>query len=259
MTNRSLSSVTEGHAATAGIATALRRPAAHRGYHHGDLRRELIKAGWTLLETKGVEGLTLRGLARQAGVSPAAPYHHFRDRAQVVAAVAEDGWLRLAAALALARQTAQGRTLAAMAAAYVDFAVAHPALYSVMHEFAREEAGRSPDQAPALAPARREVRLALLATNTGSEPPCEEALDLTITALWTAAHGIAELAAHDSAAPSQPSLAKALLNHPLFGWNVPGAGGGATTSADACEMGVEMALGYHPASPFDAGEKIDDL
>jgi AcrR family transcriptional regulator len=230
MMTGSLSSATSGRApatdGAGGAAAILRRPAAHRGYHHGDLRRELIKAGWTLLETKGVEGLTLRGLARQAGVSPAAPYHHFRDRAQVVAAVAESGWLRLAAALAQARQAAHGRTLAAMAAAYVEFAVAHPALYSVMHQYARERAGRSPAETSALSPACQEVRLALLANDTGREPPCDESLEVTVTALWTAAHGIAELAAHDSAAsgaaPRVPSaLVKALLDHPLFGWNAP--------------------------------------
>lgn len=230
MTTGSLSSVTSGRVpatdGAGGAAATLRRPAAHRGYHHGDLRRELIKAGWTLLETKGVEGLTLRGLARQAGVSPAAPYHHFRDRAQVVAAVAEAGWLRLAAALAQARQAAHGRTLAAMAAAYVEFAVAHPALYSVMHQYARERAGRSPAETSALSPACQEVRLALLANDTGREPPCDESLEVTVTALWTAAHGIAELAAHDSAASGAaqrvpPALVKALLDHPLFGWNAP--------------------------------------
>ena len=232
MTTRSLPNVTAGQSPSTDGVDALRRPVPHRGYHHGDLRRELIKAGWTLLETKGLEGLTLRGLARQAGVSPAAPYHHFRDRAQVVAAVAEAGWLRLAAALGQARKAAQGRTLAAMAAAYVDFAVAHPALYSVMHQYARDRAGRSPTQTSALSPACHEVRLVLLANAAGGEPPCDEALDVTVTALWTAAHGIAELAAQDGArsggAPAdQPALVKALLDHPFFGWNAPDAGGGA--------------------------------
>src|SRR5258708_19331798 len=149
MTNRSLPNGTARQIQATGAngaANAVRRPSVRRGYHHGDLRRELIQAGWTLLETKGVEGLTLRGLARQAGVSPAAPYHHFRDRAQLVEAVAEAGWLRLAAALGEARRTARRRTLAAMAAAYVDFAVAHPALYSIMHHYARERARPTPPQ-----------------------------------------------------------------------------------------------------------------
>jgi AcrR family transcriptional regulator len=219
------------HGANAGVAQAAsasswRGPS--RPYHHGDLRRELIQAGCTLLETKGLEGLTLRGLARQAGVSPAAPYHHFRDRAQVVAAVAEAGWVRLAAALAAARKAAHRRTLAAMAAAYVDFAVAHPALYTVMHQYARAGAGRSSTEVRGLGLACHEIRLALLARN---ESPHDESLEVTVAALWSAAHGIAELAANEGvltgeAAARQPGLVKALLDHPFFGWNVEDPGGG---------------------------------
>src|SRR3981189_813877 len=78
-----------------GAATGdLLRPTAFRRYHHGDLRRELILAACALLEGEASEALSLRSVARRAGVSPAAPYHHFRDRAELVAAVAEAGWVR---------------------------------------------------------------------------------------------------------------------------------------------------------------------
>lgn len=215
------------HGAKAGVAHAASASSwrgSSRPYHHGDLRRELIQAGCTLLETKGLEGLTLRGLARQAGVSPAAPYHHFRDRAQVVTAVAEAGWVRLGAALAEARQAASHRTLASMAAAYVDFAVAHPALYSVMLLSTRGRAGAPPSDASGLSLACREIRLAVLAEHVGGDPPSENSLHVTVRALWSAAHGIAELAAREvaqlgHAASGRPELVQALLDHPLFGWN----------------------------------------
>ena len=80
------------------MAEAVRRA----NYHHGDLRRALIEAGWAIVEEDGPEALTLRGVARQAGVSHAAPAHHFPDKAALVEAMAVEGWNRFGAALASA-------------------------------------------------------------------------------------------------------------------------------------------------------------
>jgi AcrR family transcriptional regulator len=217
------------HGANAGVAEAARGAswrAPARPYHHGDLRRELIQAGCALLETKGLDGLSLRGLAREAGVSPAAPYHHFRDRADVVAAVAEAGWLRLGDALAEARQAARPRPLAAMAAAFVDFALAHPALYSVMHQAARARAGTPPEEGTGLGLAGREIRLALCECDKAGGAMSEAQLEVTVSALWSAAHGIAELATGEAARSGEavagrPASVQALLDHPFFGWNDP--------------------------------------
>ena len=74
--------------------TAMREAAAadNRPYHHGDLRRALIDAARRLLETEGPTALSLRAVAREAGVSPAAPYHHFKDKSDLLEAVAHEGW-----------------------------------------------------------------------------------------------------------------------------------------------------------------------
>src|SRR5215207_8044733 len=68
-------------------------------YHHGDLRDALVRAALDILVNEGPEALTLRGVARAAGVSQAAPYRHFADRRALVAAVAEEGFKRLQRAM----------------------------------------------------------------------------------------------------------------------------------------------------------------
>lgn len=113
-----------------------------RAYHHGDLKQALLDAALPLLRKGGPEALTLRAVARAAGVSQTAPYRHFPDRSALVAAVAEDGFRRLHAEL-LAAATDPGKALGkapetnrgglqALALTYVRFALAHPAEYRVM-------------------------------------------------------------------------------------------------------------------------------
>jgi AcrR family transcriptional regulator len=113
-------------------------PPAVRPYHHGDLRRALLDASLTILRERGPDALTLRGVARAAGVSPTAPYRHFADRAALVAGVAEDGFRRLFARMrqAVAAPPAPGETARAglqrLALAYLAFALEHPAEYRIM-------------------------------------------------------------------------------------------------------------------------------
>src|SRR5581483_10241605 len=66
-----------------------------RPYHHGDLRRALVDAARRILEAEGPSALSLRAVAREAGVSPAAPYHHFKDKGELLEAVAQEGWQML--------------------------------------------------------------------------------------------------------------------------------------------------------------------
>lgn len=114
-----------------------------KSYHHGDLRRALLDAALEAIETNGLDGLSLRGIARRAGVSHAAPYHHFRDREALIAAVAEEGFgvLRDAMLERMAEATGPRRRLQEAGVGYVFFALRQPAHFQVM--FGPELADRS--------------------------------------------------------------------------------------------------------------------
>ena len=103
-------------------------------YHHGDLRRALLDASLELLAESGPQALTLREVARRAGVSHAAPYRHFADKDELVAAVAEEGFAtlreRMLAAAAVARTSIEA--LERSGVAYVRLALEHPAHCAVM-------------------------------------------------------------------------------------------------------------------------------
>lgn len=112
-------------------------------YHHGNLRRALLDGALRLVQREGAEALTLRAVARLAGVSQAAPYRHFTDKQALLAAVAEEGFRALTAAMqrAAVRADSALARFRALGLAYVEFASAHPAHFRVM--FGREAADRS--------------------------------------------------------------------------------------------------------------------
>ena len=114
------------------------RPAP-KPYHHGDLKRALVDAARQILETEGLEALSLRAVAREAGVSPAAPYHHFRDRNEILIEVANEGTDELLEALKRACEDcpAGRERMIAVGAAYVGYATGNPALYRLMFETIR--------------------------------------------------------------------------------------------------------------------------
>ncbi|MFG3202980.1 TetR/AcrR family transcriptional regulator [Streptomyces sp. NPDC048192] len=124
---------------------------ASRPYHHGDLRAALLKSAERTLREKGVGALSLRELARDAGVSHAAPGRHFKDKQALMDALALEGYERLNRALgAAAAQPGlafEGR-MTALARAYLGFAVDHPELLELM--FARKH---DPDSSDRLAAA----------------------------------------------------------------------------------------------------------
>ena len=95
-------------------------------YHHGDLRRVLLDAAVAAIAERGAAALSLRDLARRAGVSHAAPTHHFRDKAGLLTAVAAEGFALLGTALA------EADDFAATGVAYVRFATTHPGHFAVM-------------------------------------------------------------------------------------------------------------------------------
>jgi AcrR family transcriptional regulator len=102
-------------------------------YHHGDLRAALVRAAIELLEESGETELSLRAVARRAGVSPAAPYRHYADREALASAVASVGYLELAERLAAAHPSpSTPEELGSVAVAYVQFALERPALFRIM-------------------------------------------------------------------------------------------------------------------------------
>lgn len=105
------------------------------GYHHGDLKRALLKAASELLEEAGYEGFTLRKCAARAGVSPSAPAHHFKDASGLLSSLAAEGFQGLSVKLRAAFLSARAQTSSpcnAVAVEYLRFAKANPALYKVM-------------------------------------------------------------------------------------------------------------------------------
>jgi len=165
-------------------------------YHHGDLPRALLDAALHIVETEGTAALTLRAAARLAGVSQAAPYRHFANKEAILAAVAEEGFGSLMAAMARAAAAfpeSPLERLRAVGVGYVTFATDHPSHFRVM--FGREMADRSAS-----------ASLRQVATDTfnmvadvisdcqraglvRSEDPAE---DLALTA-WSSVHGVSAL------------------------------------------------------------------
>jgi AcrR family transcriptional regulator len=172
-----------------------RGPGERRRYHHGNLREALIEAALDLIREKGPGGFTFAEAARAAGVSPAAPYRHFRDRDALIADIAKRGFEAFTRTLAAAWD--QGRpapreAFHRLGAAYLDFASREPAFFSAMFE-----SGLSLDDYPEVRTegdrafsVLREACEALIATlpKERRPPPLMMALHI-----WSLSHGIAAL------------------------------------------------------------------
>src|SRR6201982_3663720 len=108
-----------------------------RGYHHGNLKEALLQAALDLIGQKGAAGFTFADAARMAGVSPAAPYRHFRDRDELLSSIAQRGFEQFEGALSEAWDDGRPDTVTAferVGRAYLDFARQQPAFYSAMFE-----------------------------------------------------------------------------------------------------------------------------
>jgi AcrR family transcriptional regulator len=173
-----------------------------RGYHHGNLREALVEAALELIGAKGPAGFTFAEAARHAGVSPAAPYRHFRDRDALLAEVAQRGYTRFEQQLAAAWD--DGRPALAIAfdrlgKAYLAFARSEPAYFSAMFESGLSLAEhRDLQQAGdrAFAVLRRACEALVGGMPAAKRPPP------TMMALhiWSLSHGIASLFARGDAA-----------------------------------------------------------
>ena len=185
-----------------------------RGYHHGNLKEALVRAALELIAEKGPAGFTFADAARWAGVSPAAPYRHFRDRDALLASVALQGFERFAAILTTAWNDGKPDVLAAfdnLGKAYLAFARSEPSYYSAMFEAgvpldtdpALREAG---DRAFAVLRSAAEKLVALMPAK-GRPPALRVALHV-----WSMTHGIASLFGRgDAARRSLPMPPEELL------------------------------------------------
>jgi AcrR family transcriptional regulator len=162
-------------------------------YHHGNLRQALLDAGIEVLSERGLDALSLREVARRAGVSQAAPYHHFADKAALLSAIAEQGYQELAAALTAGADRAGGNALErfqGMGIAYVRFAVERTAMFRLLF---RPEllAAASPEGAFAATAAYRVLEDGL--ENAIAEGSVTGNRDDIALAAWCVVHGAATL------------------------------------------------------------------
>jgi AcrR family transcriptional regulator len=166
--------------------TLIAMPASKTTYHHGDLRAACLRAAMELLEEDGEEALSLRAVARRAGVSAAAPYRHYADREALVSAVAAVGYRELAERLTAAHPSpATPEQLTSVAIAYVQFALDHPALFRIMFG---EPCKRGNDERVA---ATEAVSLYLREIVARSFPQAD--VEPLATAIWALVHGLAFL------------------------------------------------------------------
>jgi AcrR family transcriptional regulator len=173
-----------------------------RGYHHGNLKEALVRAALELIAEKGPAGFTFADAARFAGVSPAAPYRHYRDREALLADVALRGFEEFSARLGKAWDDGKPDVFAAfdrLGKAYLDFAKREPAYYSAMFE-----AGVPLDTDPDLREASERAfgvlrggaeQLVALMPARGRPPALMVALHI-----WSMTHGIASLFSRGDAA-----------------------------------------------------------
>lgn len=189
-------------------------PGSRRGYHHGNLREALIKAALDLISAKGPAGFTFAEAARVAGVSPAAPYRHYRDRDALIADVARRGYELFEAALGKAWNAGKPdphTAFHALGRAYLAFAKREPAYFAAMFESglafsAFPELRDAGDRAFAVL---RDACAALIETMPASKRPPVMMVALHI---WSLSHGIASLFARgDGARRTIPMTPEDLL------------------------------------------------
>jgi len=208
-----------------------------RGYHHGNLKEALIRAALELIAQKGPAGFTFAEAARWAGVSPAAPYRHFRDRDELLIDVARRGFDRFAVTLESAWDGGRPDAFTAfdrLGKAYLRFAKSEPAYYSAMFE-----AGIPPEASPELQEAGQRAFAVLRTATEGliATMPAQQRPPILMMTLhiWALSHGIASLFGRgDAARRSFPMSPEDLLEAALLiylrglGLTVPPLGAGSS-------------------------------
>jgi AcrR family transcriptional regulator len=167
---------------------------ARRGYHHGSLRAALIEASESLLAERGLEGFSLREVARRSGVSPAAPAHHFGDAAGLLTVVAINAFDGLTAALEAGNTRGGSDPVARLreqGVGYVSFALRHPGRFGLMFRAGHADDGLKRSGEAAFGALEKEVR-DLFSVPAGK--PLDPAQWNALLAIWSVAHGFASLA-----------------------------------------------------------------
>jgi AcrR family transcriptional regulator len=162
-------------------------------YHHGDLKRALTDAALQLVQEKGPKGFTLREVARRAGVSAAAPYRHFADKSQLLAAAATQGFVQLHERLDATADATTDLTeqVLAMGRAYVRWAVTHPDYYQVM--FGSElDKTESPEVLTAGLRAFADLLDAIVRCQNAKLLPTGDPLEIA-GPIWSLLHGVSML------------------------------------------------------------------
>lgn len=188
-------------------ATMRRRP--RKTYHHGNLRPALVEAAKTLIVERGLDGFTLREVARRVGVSHVAAYRHYADRRALLAAVSESGFHRLHRRLERARQKAAPAVeprLRAVLAAYLRFCWDERALAAVMFGPRLSRGGEFPELEAAVFATFGPIEdtISSFAPTRGGR----SARDLAL-ALWTFVHGFTTLSYDKAAYPNARQAARA--------------------------------------------------
>jgi AcrR family transcriptional regulator len=185
-----------------------------RGYHHGNLKEALVNAALELIRQKGPAGFTFAEAARWAGVSPAAPYRHFRDRDELLGDVARRGFDQFADVLKLAWNDGAPDAMTAfdrVGKAYLGFARTEPAYYSAMFEAgvpleSNAELNAAGDRAFGVLRLACEKLIERLPA--GKRPPAM----MMALHVWSLSHGIASLFARaDAGRRKLPMSAEELL------------------------------------------------
>lgn len=171
------------------------RGSVKQPYHHGDLRRALLRAAEEELAEKGPEGFTLRGCAKRAGVSHAAPAHHFGDATGLLSALAAEGFERFLATTG-ARVAAVGdpdpkARMIALGLGYIEFARANPALFGLMFSSRKPDFADERLQEAASASFRQLV--SGVAGLTGDDPLASRTGQRQVAAMWAIVHGLSHL------------------------------------------------------------------
>ena len=165
-------------------------------YHHGDLKNALIKAGGEILSKEGIGGLTLRKVAKRAGVSHSAPYAHFKDRQSLIAAISTEGFRQLydeLDAAVLAHADDPKEQLIESAWAYVQFAMNNTDTFKIMFSGVLEkEKDYSSFVEISGKTFERVVEIVQICQETGVLPAAPS--ELVAVSVWGQVHGIVSLA-----------------------------------------------------------------